>query len=72
MRRRLLLVVVALAVATPAEAAVDPPPSSARAVLVATGAGEVLYQRNAERELPMASITKLMTAIVVLERKRPA
>ena len=71
MRSRLLLVVVALAVATPAEAAVDPPSSSARAVLVATGAGEVLYERNAERELPMASITKLMTAIVVLERKRP-
>ena len=40
-------------------------------MLVATGAGEVLYQRNAERELPMASITKLMTAILVLERKRP-
>jgi serine-type D-Ala-D-Ala carboxypeptidase (penicillin-binding protein 5/6) len=71
-RRRLLFVLVALAVVTPAEAAVHPPPSSARAVLVATGAGKVLYQRNAERELPMASITKLMTAIVVLERKRPA
>ena len=71
MRRRLLLVLVALAAATPAEAAVDPPSSSARAVLVATGAGEVLYERDAERELPMASITKLMTAIVVLERKRP-
>jgi serine-type D-Ala-D-Ala carboxypeptidase (penicillin-binding protein 5/6) len=70
-RRLLLLVLVALAAATPAEAAVDPPSSSARAVLVATGAGEVLYERNAERELPMASITKLMTAIVVLERKRP-
>jgi serine-type D-Ala-D-Ala carboxypeptidase (penicillin-binding protein 5/6) len=70
-RRRLLLVLVALAVATPAEAAVDPPSSGARAVLVATGAGEVLYERSPERELPMASITKLMTAIVVLERKRP-
>ena len=70
-RRRLLFVLVALAAATPAEAAVDPPPSSARAVLVATGTGAVLYERNAERELPMASITKLMTAIVVLERKRP-
>lgn len=71
MRRRLLFVLVALAATTPAEAAVDPPPSSARAVLVATGAGKVLYERNAERKLPMASITKLMTAIVVLERKRP-
>ncbi|MGI8607406.1 MAG: D-alanyl-D-alanine carboxypeptidase family protein, partial [Gaiellaceae bacterium] len=71
MRRRLLLVLVALAAASPAEAAVDPPPSSARAVLVATGRGEVLYARNAARELPMASITKLMTAIVVLDRKRP-
>lgn len=71
MRRWLLFVLVALAAAAPAAAAVNPPSSSARAVLVATGAGEVLYQRGAERELPMASITKLMTAIVVLERKRP-
>jgi D-alanyl-D-alanine carboxypeptidase (penicillin-binding protein 5/6) len=67
----LLLVLVALAVAAPAEGAVDPHPSSARAVLVATSAGEVLYAQNAQRELPMASITKLMTAIVVLERKKP-
>jgi D-alanyl-D-alanine carboxypeptidase (penicillin-binding protein 5/6) len=70
-RRWLLLVLCALAAAAPAEAAVDPPSSSARAVLVATSGGEVLYERDAERELPMASITKLMTAIVVLERKRP-
>jgi serine-type D-Ala-D-Ala carboxypeptidase (penicillin-binding protein 5/6) len=70
-RRRLLFVLVALAAATPAEAAVEPPPSSAHAVLVATGAGKVLYERNAERKLPMASITKLMTAIIVLERRRP-
>jgi serine-type D-Ala-D-Ala carboxypeptidase (penicillin-binding protein 5/6) len=70
-RRRLLFVLVALAAATPAEAAVEPPPSSAHAVLVATGAGKVLYERNAERKLPMASITKLMTAIIVLEHRRP-
>jgi serine-type D-Ala-D-Ala carboxypeptidase (penicillin-binding protein 5/6) len=70
-RRWLLLVLCALAAAAPAEAAVDPPSSSARSVLVATSGGEVLYERDAERELPIASITKLMTAIVVLERKRP-
>jgi len=31
--------------------------------------GEVLLQKNARREIPIASITKLMTAIVVLESR---
>jgi hypothetical protein len=30
--------------------------------------GETLYEKNSETVLPIASITKLMTAIVVLER----
>lgn len=29
--------------------------------------GEVLYEKNAEQELPMASVTKTMTALVALE-----
>jgi D-alanyl-D-alanine carboxypeptidase (penicillin-binding protein 5/6) len=71
----LAVVVVAALAASSRAAAADsaPPPFDARAVLVVNGAtGEVLYERNADRRLAMASITKLMTAIVTLERTRPA
>lgn len=33
--------------------------------------GEVLWRLNAERRLPMASLTKMMTALLVAERTRP-
>jgi serine-type D-Ala-D-Ala carboxypeptidase (penicillin-binding protein 5/6) len=49
-----------------------PPPVKARAVLVADGrTGDVLYERNADGRMAMASITKLMTALVTLEHARP-
>ncbi len=34
--------------------------------------GEVLWERNPTRVLPMASLTKMMTALVVLARSRPS
>lgn len=37
------------------------------AYLLDTSTGEALYEKNAHEELPMASTTKIMTAIVVLE-----
>lgn len=37
------------------------------AILVEASSGRVLYEQNAERRLPIASITKLMTALVALE-----
>jgi serine-type D-Ala-D-Ala carboxypeptidase (penicillin-binding protein 5/6) len=40
-------------------------------VLVATGSGEILYERGADRRIPMASITKLMTALLTLEHTKP-
>jgi D-alanyl-D-alanine carboxypeptidase len=36
------------------------------------GDGEVLWRRDPLRVLPMASLTKIMTALVVVERTRPA
>jgi len=67
----LAAVAAALAVALTA-AASTPPPVDARAVIVADGrTGDVLYEENADRRMAMASITKLMTAIVTLEHARP-
>lgn len=55
-----------------AASAAEPPPFSAGAVLVANGkTGEILFEYNADKRLPMASITKVMTALVVLERAKP-
>ena len=57
------------AVAAPAVSA--PPPVTARAyILVNPATEEVLVERAADRKLPMASTTKMMTAIVTLERTR--
>jgi D-alanyl-D-alanine carboxypeptidase (penicillin-binding protein 5/6) len=72
-KRLVLLLLLVGVLATPAAslAATAAPESRARAVLVATGEGEVLYQRAADRRLPMASITKLMTALLALERAKP-
>jgi serine-type D-Ala-D-Ala carboxypeptidase (penicillin-binding protein 5/6) len=74
-RPRLVVLLTALALllaAAGAAAAADPPPVDARAVLVADGrTGDVLYALNEDERMPMASITKLMTALVTLERARP-
>jgi D-alanyl-D-alanine carboxypeptidase (penicillin-binding protein 5/6) len=56
-----------------AAAASEPPPVKARAVIVADGrTGDVMYERNADRSMAMASITKLMTALVTLDHARPS
>jgi len=66
---RALLVVGVLACAAPAVAA--PPPVQAQAyILVNPTTGEVLASKNPDRRLPMASTTKLMTAIVAMERSK--
>ena len=50
-----------------AEAA-SPPSVSAKAALLMDGrTGEVLYEKNAYEPLPMASTTKIMTALLALE-----
>ncbi|HEY3070375.1 MAG TPA: D-alanyl-D-alanine carboxypeptidase family protein [Gaiellaceae bacterium] len=71
-RLALLLLLAALVLAAPSVSRADDPPTThARAVLVATGSGEILYERGADRRLPMASITKLMTALLTIERTKP-
>ncbi len=61
--------VVAVAVAVTAAAA--PPPVTARAyILVNPATEDVLVEHAADTRLPMASTTKMMTAIVTLERTK--
>ena len=60
-----------LGASLPLPAAAAPPPVAARAVLIQNGTtGEVLYRSHDRDRVPVASITKLMTALVALERRR--
>jgi serine-type D-Ala-D-Ala carboxypeptidase (penicillin-binding protein 5/6) len=71
--RMLLLVMIGITtggITTWADFAVDPPdlaPGARAAILMDAGSGRVLYQKQADKELPIASITKIMTAILAIE-----
>ncbi len=56
-----------------AQAEVDTPPSlSAKsAILMEAESGAVIYEKNADTPLPMASTTKIMTALVAMELASP-
>jgi serine-type D-Ala-D-Ala carboxypeptidase (penicillin-binding protein 5/6) len=70
MKKLAALVAAALACAGSAHAA-GPPPVDARAYLVVDGrTGEVLAQHDAHLEVPIASLTKLMTVLVTLQHLR--
>jgi len=72
MRRLLCVVVVALASTASAHAAVEAPVPNARAFYVLNASnGEVLASHDAQVEVPIASITKLMTVIVALQHLDP-
>ena len=69
MKRLALLFALAAALALAVVAAAAPPPVDADAYLVQNaGTGEILAAHDETEQLPIASITKLMTAIVALER----
>src|SRR3954468_5568509 len=71
MRRLVVAVVLALFFAGAARAAVPNPDARAFYVVNASN-GEVLASRNAHEEVPIASNTKLMTAIVALQHLKPS
>ena len=69
--KRLAVLVAVLACSTSAASAATPE-VDARAYLVEEAqTGEVLLARRAHDRLPIASITKLMTVLVALERSKP-
>jgi serine-type D-Ala-D-Ala carboxypeptidase (penicillin-binding protein 5/6) len=66
-----LLVVLAAALSLVPPALAARPSVDARAYVVEDGrTGEVLLARNPGREVPIASLTKLMTVLLALERSR--
>jgi serine-type D-Ala-D-Ala carboxypeptidase (penicillin-binding protein 5/6) len=73
---RTLAAVAAAALAGPASAAAqdsaEPPDLSAAAAIVVDGRdGDVMYAENPDSRRAIASTTKLMTALLTLERARP-
>jgi D-alanyl-D-alanine carboxypeptidase (penicillin-binding protein 5/6) len=54
---------------TPADPIPLPRVDAASAILLDLGTDQVLYQESATRAQPVASLTKLMTALIVLERE---
>src|SRR4051794_37066682 len=68
--RWLLAAAAALVLAGSARASV-PNPDARAFYVVNASTGEVLASRNANAEVPIASITKLMTVIVALEHVKP-
>jgi len=57
---------------TPPPSTSTPGVSAAAAVLEDLDTGQVLYAKGARQERPIASLTKLMTAVLVLRRARPS
>ena len=68
----LAALLAALVAASPtARAAEGPPPLSApSAILIEASTAEVVYQRAADKRRPIASTTKLMTALLTMERAK--
>jgi D-alanyl-D-alanine carboxypeptidase (penicillin-binding protein 5/6) len=65
----LALISTSAAIAPRSAGAAPPPAVEARnAIVVETSTGEVVYARRPDRPRPIASATKLMTALLVLER----
>jgi D-alanyl-D-alanine carboxypeptidase (penicillin-binding protein 5/6) len=67
----LVAVTITMALARPAVAPAAPPAVHApAAILVEPATGDVVFQRQAARERPVASTTKLMTALITLEHTK--
>ena len=62
-----VLVAALFVMLNPAAAAAGAPEISARNAIVMNGAGQVIFEKDADERALIASTTKLMTALVVLE-----
>jgi len=72
MRRRTAVLLTAMAaLSIGLSHAKGPEVRSAMALVADSHSGEVIFERNVTSVVPIASITKLMTALVVLDGKQP-
>ena len=71
--KRIISALVLLALMAPSACASEQPFAVAAkaAVLIDAASGRVLFAQNANERLPMASTTKIMTAIIALENSLP-
>ncbi len=63
----MLAVPTAWAEEKPAEKPVDLAPNAASAVLIDVDTGTVIFDKNKDAKLPPASITKIMTMLLIME-----
>ena len=56
---------------TPADTSAEPQISAASAILADLDSGQVLFARSPDAPRPIASVTKIMTALLVLRRTTP-
>jgi serine-type D-Ala-D-Ala endopeptidase (penicillin-binding protein 7) len=70
-RAALVAVIAGMALAGPVCGSEGPHLKSAAALIVDSETGEILFDKNAAAVVPIASITKLMTAMVVLDAGLP-
>jgi D-alanyl-D-alanine carboxypeptidase len=63
----LFLTILFLFYLTPITFASEPSVSAEAAAMIDVKSGRILYQKNADEKLPIASLTKIMTAIVAIE-----
>lgn len=66
-----IMIAAAIMGALSAPALAAPEVSAQSVVLVQAGTGRILYERNADAEMLVASTTKILTAIVVIENCDP-
>ena len=69
-RRLLNAVLASLTLLFASTAWADVPLNSSRVMVVDEATGEVLLQKNPQDQAPMASLTKLLTAMVVLDAQQ--
>lgn len=69
-----LLAILALGLCASANAAGPPPeaPGAAAAIVIDARTGETMWAKDANERRPIASTTKLMTALLTLERTKPS
>ncbi|MDD4689752.1 MAG: D-alanyl-D-alanine carboxypeptidase [Eubacteriales bacterium] len=62
-----LLLIVILVILTPVITYAQPEINAKSSILIEASTGKVLYENNADEQLPIASVTKVMTMLLIME-----